>query len=150
MKKFLIVAALLFSVLCFSQVENVQEKPWSFSTGIILAPQAGLDLKESKNGVTNQTNLFATVSASKGNSTLVGFYSVKNSIGLVYLGPIKGDFGWYGVALKGVVENFNYAGIGGTYSLGKNSIFIEFGSSLDAFTPGIYVGVFIPFTVKLK
>ncbi|MCA9351953.1 hypothetical protein KC866_00980 [Patescibacteria group bacterium] len=143
MKKIFFLLILLITFVSFSQEEESLKK-WSVSTGIIFAPQGGLDLKNFDQGFTNQTNLFVTLNFSKGKSTFSSFYSLfANSVGVVYIEPIKDNFGWYGVALKGVIEDFNYVGVGGTYSIGNNSAFIEFGSSVTSWNPGIYIGAFV-------
>lgn len=144
--RILFTIVLIFSsTLLFSQ-EN--EKRWSRSLGVMLVPQGGIDLTNLEEGFSNQPNMLFLANFTKGDDTFIPFYTVSNSIGMAYSRSFSEDYGIYIVANKKVLDLGGYAGIGGTKTIGKSSIFVELGSSWNTWSPGLSIGAFIPLTFK--
>ena len=147
MKKLSMLCILaLFMNPIFSQ-ENTET--WSKSFGVMLVPQGGIDLKNTKAGLSNQSNIFFIGNFTKGKNTFIPFYSVTNALGMAYSRSFSENYGMYAVTNKNVLVDGGYFGIGATRKVGNASLFIETGTQWNTWSPGFNIGVFIPFTFKI-
>ena len=140
------VVLILFVNPVFSQEDT---ETWSKSLDIMAVPQGGIDLTNTQDGFSNQSNVFVVVNFTKGKNTLTSFYSVTNSVGMAYSRSLSEDYGMYAVATKNVLTEGGYLGVGATKNVGKSAIFIEIGSPWNTWLPGLSIGVFIPVTFKI-
>jgi hypothetical protein len=151
----LIVAMVLITIT--TQKINAQDtlgaKKIQMEAGFTLVPQGTIDLTK-PNGFKFVNNLFAGVTTIYGNWFNTSFYSLSfNSYGTaIGYSPTK-NFTAYAVYSKNTtVSKTNYVGLGiGTPLAGERATgFIECGSSTYIWKPGLYMGMFIPFTVKIR
>ncbi|MCA9352798.1 hypothetical protein KC901_01300 [Patescibacteria group bacterium] len=149
MKNNFLIILILFTNFVFSQEKGDITEPWSKSLGIMIAPQGGIDLTRIDDGFSNQSNVFVVANFAKGKNTFTPFYSVTNSLGMAYSRSFLENYGMYVVANKKVLADGGYLGIGATRSVGNASVFVEVGSLWNTWSPGFYLGAFIPLTFKI-
>lgn len=116
----------------------------------MVVPMGGIDLNSSDKSFTNSSNLLLVAPITKKKNTLIPLYSLfNNDLGFAYARSFTKKYGSYVIASKSMVSSNSYLGFGLTRSVDKASLFIEVGSPLNSWKPGVYVGVFIPFTFEL-
>ena len=153
MKKFIAISAMIFFV-AFSEKATAQNKKDTIQVkvGFTLVPQGSMSL-ENPGKFTTYTNVFGGVTTIKGKWFNTTFYSMTfNQVGTAFGYYFTPDFLMYIVGCKTTIANKDYVGLGvGTpLANGRATGFAEVGSGTKNFKPGLYVGMFIPFTRKIK
>ncbi len=123
------------------------------SAGLTLVPQGAIDLTNI-NGFKSYTNIFSGLTVSKGRWFNTTFYSFTfNQLGTAFGFNHNKYLVSYVVYAKTTTKSkSDYLGFGlGTpLAKGRATGFIETGSSTYKYTPGLYIGMFIPFNTKLR
>lgn len=125
------------------------------NAGFLFAPQAGINLKKTDGvkGFDPFWRLHMTVSVSKKRWTgLVLFTLNTTAIAPVVAYQFSKETGMYLIYSKRLLEEGSYLGAGFTLAVaeGRASAFAEFGSSLVASSPALYIGVLMPLTIRIK
>ncbi len=158
MKKFIAILTVLlcfFSQKAMSQIpqkDTIKKDPWIIEAGFTLVPQGSMSL-ETPGKFTTYTNVFGGITTIKGKWFNTTFYSMTfNQIGTAIGYNFNPDLLMYIVGCKTTIADKNYLGIGiGTpLANGRATGFVEVGSGTKKWAPGLYVGMFIPFTRKIK
>ncbi len=163
MKKIIAISTVLlcfFSQKAMSQNDSlisngplvVKKDTLKIRVGFTLVPQGSMSL-ENPGKFTTYTNVFGGVTTIKGKWFNTTFYSMTfNQVGTAVGYYFTPDFLMYIVGCKTTIVNKDYVGLGvGTpLANGRATGFAEFGSGTKNFKPGLYVGMFIPFTRKIK
>lgn len=153
-------ATLMINYVIFAQDSTATRKALSINLGFMFAPQGSLDLKEpnelfknSETGFKTSTPVFLVASFVKGNTVIVPLYSfTTNSFGAAVMQTVGPKVSVYGVGTKNALAEGGYAGAGISTPVmgGYASAFAEFGSTWHQWSPGVYMGAFIPLTFKVK
>ncbi len=149
MKNLSIILLLLISTISAKS----QTKKLEMRFGLTLVPQGSFDLKK-PDASKPLLNLFTGLTTTKGKSFNVMFYSFSfNSYGMAQGYSFTPKFLSYIVATKSTLIKDEYLGIGFGTPLkdGAATGFIEIGgSSSQKWRPAVYIGMFIPFTFKVR
>lgn len=159
MKKSITISIVL---LCFfSQKVNAQKHvlmgikekdTLHVKVGFTLVPSGSMSL-EKPGEFSTSTNIFGGVTTIKGKWFNTTFYSMTfNQVGTAFGYNFTPDLLMYIVGCKTTIVDKDYIGVGiGTpLANGRATGFMEIGSGTKNFKPGLYVGMFIPFTRQIK
>lgn len=145
--------ALVLGILTFiPSISNAQDTT-IVKVGAMLAPQAGLNLKDADALFNESIPYFGTIQIVKKKTSCTLFYNfANNSVGTAIERSLTNNWGTYLVGTKNIQIDGGYAGIGTDYSIadGRAFIFIELGSSWNSWNPAIYTGIFIPFNYRIR
>lgn len=126
----------LFSFSSFSQ-----------KVGVLLAPQGTISLTKAKSGFSAGMPIVLMGLFLKEDYAFIPRYNLSNnSVGIIVSKDINSKISGYVIAMKSVMNENGYAGLGiGRKVSGNNMLFIELGSSIKVIEPEFSVGVLLPF-----
>jgi hypothetical protein len=154
MKKVIIFAVVILAGISEIHAQDTQDTlRMKIRTGFFFVPQGVFQTTEVKNAFSVVTPLFAVFSFNRGHFTVNVMYNMLgNNIQAVYACQFSKIFGTYLVSNKNVLTEGGYSGIGITMDVkeGKATAFCEVGSCWEPLKPIIYIGVIIPFMVRIK
>lgn len=149
MKNFFVLLVLTFlSITTFAQKDSLK-----VAIGFNFAPAGGISLKNAKVGFKQNSSLLFVTSFNKGKWTVLPLYSfLTNSAGAAFVYSFHPKVGNYLFCTKAVLNNGSYLGYGifTPVAKGRANAFVEFGSGWHQWDPGLYMGMFIPFTLEVK
>ncbi len=152
MKKQLILIFTATFLFCLP-IKSPAQDTLHIKIGFFFNPQGYINLQEIEKGFSTITPVFFVTSFAKGKGGVNVMYNMTfNNIQGVYFHKLYRSVGTYLCVNKSVLTEGGYTSIGLTRSLaeGRATGFFEFGSNWNNWTPAIYTGVIIPFTIKVK
>lgn len=124
---------------------------WSISAGMNFSPMMSLNLEDTSKGTTSSVGVLGIIALSKENDTFGLVYSANNSFGLLYFRTLPHSYGLYMVAKKNTITEGGYSGIGASYKINSQFLFLEVGNgSWKGISPSVSLGVIVPIRVKLS
>lgn len=121
--------------------------------GFFFNPQGSISLQTPEKGFSAIVPIFFVTQFVKGKGGVNVMYNMTyNNAQVAYFHKLCGSLGTYLLINKHVLSNGGYVSAGVTRSLadGRANGFFEFGSAWDHWSPVIYTGLIIPFTMKVK